>query len=60
MLGIRWFEIAAMDCNSELVSIKTVSVSAASIRVSTDSLVFVRRICGKRVRDDKTVAESSL
>ena len=46
MLGIRWLEIAAIDCSSELVSIKIVSVSAASIRVSTDSLIFVSRIFG--------------
>ena len=47
MLGIRWLEIAAIDCSSELVSIKIVSVSAASIRVSTDSLIFVSRILGR-------------
>ena len=44
MLGMRWFEMAAIDCSSELVSISTVSVSAASIRVSTDSVLFVSRI----------------
>ena len=48
MLGMRWFEMAAIDCSSELVSISTVSVSAASIRVSTDSVLFVSRIFGWR------------